>query len=318
MENEITTQKSPRLEMLGLLSRAQNCLVLYDLLREKKIDDFFDLLKTGYALNAFILNCMIDNGYESRIKEAMKNCQRHDNDIYEFLVAYMGKDEAEKYFVELGFKNLIIAKFSNDDLEKHQLWDIFLQKGDFYFLLKHEQIDYFKKALKEDIHVKKMLDSLLLHSRADILLALEKKEALRDFEKGRKKLLELKEWEIILKNFKAEKSAKEYGFENDDAFYQYILDNGGMNAVYETYEGKNFLAGKNIFQPFIEDKNWFWLAYKGFFNKVDWQNYYQKDKKSALEYAERGKQWWILEENKCRWKLFINFRWIRFLRTFTN
>lgn len=77
-------KESQRIRMLELLTNEENNLMLYDALHDKDLTKFFYLLKQGYALTPFLLNCMIDYGYEKHIEKALCVCDRCSFAIYDF------------------------------------------------------------------------------------------------------------------------------------------------------------------------------------------------------------------------------------------
>ena len=76
-------KESQRIRMLELLTNEENNLMLYDALHDKDLTKFFYLLKQGYALTPFLLNCMIDYGYEKHIEKALCVCDRCSFAIYD-------------------------------------------------------------------------------------------------------------------------------------------------------------------------------------------------------------------------------------------
>ena len=113
-------KKSQRIRMLELLTNEENNLMLYDALHDKDLTKFFYLLKQGYALTPFLLNCMIDYGYEKHIEKALCVCDRCSFAIYDFFCIYWGVDKTEDFFVKNSYTKVIQKRFSTKSLVKYQ------------------------------------------------------------------------------------------------------------------------------------------------------------------------------------------------------
>lgn len=97
MEKE---NKDKRVKRLSLLGVAEHGLVLYDALHDKDLTKFFFLLKQGYGLSPFILNVMIDFGYEKNLVKALEICELVDFKVYDFLCAYWGRKRLKTFWLK--------------------------------------------------------------------------------------------------------------------------------------------------------------------------------------------------------------------------
>lgn len=307
--------ENPRLEMLGLNSKFENNLVLYDLLREKNFSQFCNLIKQGYALSAFILNCMIDNGFEDKIDRVLSLCQRHDDNIYEFMVRYRGQEAAERLFIKLDFKNLIKKQFSDDTLAKYQLWDILFEEKKYNVLAALKKYDL---LLLETADRKLVADALLVAEEFNLLISLGCKSWLLRLESGWKKLWELKDWESLVYLDDA-KFLEASGLSTMDDVWAFIYENGGEDVFYEANcNFQNYLGKHKIAEPFVKRKAWGLLLEYTMYEAIDWDEFYRILPNFVLRAAKKAKNWDFLEKKKCRMVLFMSGHWYRWLRTFKS
>ena len=138
-------KESQRIRMLELLTNEENNLMLYDALHDKDLTKFFYLLKQGYALTPFLLNCMIDYGYEKHIEKALCVCDRCSFAIYDFFCIYWGVDKTEDFFVKNSYTKVIQKRFSTKSLVKYQLWELLAERREYVVLAEHGQIELLKK-----------------------------------------------------------------------------------------------------------------------------------------------------------------------------
>lgn len=316
MVNEQAALK--RYQLLALTTKEQNSLVLYDLLREKRLKEFLNLVKKGYVLTAFILNYLIDSGFENAIPKTLKLSKRSDPDIYDFLVLYWGQEKTEDFLVDNGFDSVIKAKFSEQKIVKYQLWNLLMEMENYRILAEHNQVEALQTALKVKHQKYKIFQVLIDMRKTDLIVALGGNCYLLEFEEGRQKLLKLRDWGTILDCFFSGEIHKKFGFETLEQFYQYVIDNGGSEQLFlwghtSAYE---YLLKQKITAPFVNRKYWSLLIRYGFYDLVDWEDYWQKSsvKNYIIRDAAKAKNWDFLEKHECQWVLFKKFRWCRLIR----
>lgn len=309
--------KFPRLEMLGkCLTKSQNDLVLYDLLREKKLTQFYTLLKQGYSLDAFLLNCLIDNGFEDHVLKALCLCGRYDDDVYDFLKQYLGEEGAKAFLVTYDFERLIKAKFDCQDLVKYKQWDILLDRRDYGVLWQNGQgemlFDAYRKT--KDCRLRNFLLDL---GHADFFVSLGDLDALVYNLNGCVKLFELKDWSRILssdRDMQKELARKVLGEKcSVKDLYRYIVGHGGVEELYRHSYPRWWMLDSGITEPFVADKNWWYLYESGFYNLIDIEDW-KCSLHRLVRCAVKQKKWDFLERKECLKALFFHFRWCRWGR----
>lgn len=313
--------ENPRLKMLGLLTKEENSLVLYDALSTRDFARFSYFIDKGYAINAFILNCMIDFGFEKNIEFCVRECQRHDNNIYEFMVAYLGQEKAEAFFVGNNFNNLMANKFSDETIEKHQLWEVAFLKKSYELLIKNKQYDLIRKAMAGK-DSGKIADILLKEQEFDFLLELGWDWKISDSYEGQKYLWDTKNWkEFFRLRFNDQLIASGWGKSASiEQVYLSVVNAGGTDALYEySYITKEYLLKSGLTAPFIQAKDWCSLYHAGFYKEINLDDWWTENTsdvviKAVIKTAINAKNWDFLEQRKCLWALFKNFRWQRSYR----
>lgn len=319
MNKEQEKETFPRSKMLDLLTADQNNLVLYDLLREKNLSRFCCLLKQGYRLNAFLLNCMLDNGFEDNILTVLALCQKADVDIFDFLLLYFGEEKAKDLIVDHGWSNLIVERFSDEDLLKYGLWDIVLKKKRYPLLLQSGRQDLMVKAFEQS--PVNFRDFLVKEEQVEWLVFLGCPDDLGLFEKGRKRLWKDKDWDRVLVwdyNYIIFIS----GAKTIEEAYDYILDNGGLNVLYKysvkygnrtALKIRDYLLEKGQTEIFVDNKDWRILFNHGLYRLVDVEDWWtgNGDRRQVIRCAVKQKNWDFLEEKGCLKALFWHFRWLR-------
>ena len=192
-------KESQRIRMLELLTNEENNLMLYDALHDKDLTKFFYLLKQGYALTPFLLNCMIDYGYEKHIEKALCICDRCSFAIYDFFCIYWGVDKTEDFFVKNGYTKVIQKRFSTESLVKYQLWELLAERREYVVLAEHGQIELLKKLEQENPsdHLLGVREALRKVNAVEALAELKDWIGLAGFPEGKLKLFELKEWNYV-------------------------------------------------------------------------------------------------------------------------
>ncbi len=305
--------ESDHLKRLALLSGSEQDLVLYDALHDKDLTKFFFLLKQGYTLTPFVLNVMIDYGYENKLLKAVEFSPAVKSDVYDFLCAYLGQEKAEDFLVEKDIHSLIVEKFSVESLVKYHLWDVLAEKGEYKALARAEKFDVLKEYyLKEKAGYKGgqfcISQALIDVGRSfnkphrkiiDFLVDIEDFSCLAQIKGGLFKLLELKKWELI--------PVGDNMLENktQDEVLQLIYDYGGEQYLYERARSFNlyakFLLDHGYYRLFVDNKNWGILTNHKLDHLVDWDGIvaakdwmflalYHK-RKLLFKYRQFG--WWL-------------------------
>ena len=327
MDKKQEKETSPRSKMLDLLTTDQNNLVLYDLLREKNLTRFCCLLKQGYRLNAFILNCMLDNGFEGNILTVLELCRKVESDVFDFLLLYLGEEKTKDLTVRYEWKEFISKRFTNEDLFKYGLWDVVLERKLYHLLLQSGRQDLMLKAFEQSPGGFKYF--LVRKKEVERLISLGCLDELRRFRKGQERLWKDKDWNRV-----AGLSSKELleisGLETIRKVYDYILDNGGLNALYEysvAYSDKeiqNYLLEKGKEELFVVGKNWNILYGFGLYHLIDIDNWWSSEgnviscRQRIVNCAVKQKNWDFLEEKGCLKALFCHFHWFRWYQSLVS
>lgn len=310
--------ENPRLEMLGLLTIEENNLVLYDALAAKDFAKFTYLIDKGYAVSAFILNCMLDFGFEEKISETLKRAQRHDNNIYKFMVSYWGQEKAEAFFAGNDFKNLIAEKFSDKALKKYQCWNAALIKGKYKLLLDNGQLPLIKDNLAS-CNINNLVEALIATKEFCYITEIGWAWKLRDSYSGRKYLKETKNWKELLCIDEYDLMSL-YRCKTIEEVYDNMLAEGAVSYIYEWGgQARQYLLECAIISPFVEAEDWASLYSAGYYKAIDlnkwWKHSFSDDVKiKVIESAVRTRNWDFLEQKKCLWALFKRFRWCRCYR----
>lgn len=310
--------ENSRLKMLGLLTKEENCLVLYDALSTKDFARFSYFIDKGYAINAFILNCMIDFGFEDKISEVLKSAQRHDDNIYEFMVAYLGQEKAEAFFVGNNFNNLMANKFSDETIEKHKCWKVALIKKNYNLLLRNRQLKIIKENLK-NCDWTNLVDALIKVREYALVVEMGGAWKLRESFSGRQYLRGTKNWNELLR-FDEYSLMLLFECKMIDDVYDKMLAEGATDSFYNYSDvTKEYLLKSGITAPFIEAKDWCSLYHAGYYREINLEDWWTENTsdvviKAVIKTAINAKNWDFLEQRKCLWALFKNFRWQRIYR----
>ncbi len=290
MEKE---NKDKRVKRLSLLGAAEHGLVLYDALHDKDLTKFFFLLKQGYGLSPFILNVMIDFGYEKNLVKALEICELVDFKVYDFLCAYWGQEKAENFLVEKDFKNIIKKMFPAESLVKYQFWNILVDRKEYAALTGAGKFDVIKevyfqnaacreeicKALLEaadDCHRASPVNDDVINAIINTFVELEEFDYLSHFSEGVFKLLELRKWSFLPYH-----EPRLFGKKTRADVWQLIYDNGGEDFLYNhatrertifKVEILKFLIENKYYNKFIADKDWCNLALYGAEEAIDWED----------------------------------------------
>lgn len=322
-----TADNADRWKMLGLLSPEENNLVLYDALRDKDLTKFFYLLKRGYGLTPFILNVMIDFGYEQNMVKALKVCQVYSFSVYDFLCAYWGQKKAEDFLVENGCTKVIEKMFSVPSLVKYKFWSLLVEKKEYEALIRAEKFDLIEEVYDRNPSDRLQIVNTLVKVGAesgccpkiiDVLAEFHEFSALNQVPNGCFKLLELEKWEFIPLDSPYLLKKKSY-----KEVLQLIYEAGGEKYIYDQcMNGKSifsdFLFDNKYYTWFVKNKNWSRLAGNEVYELIDWDDYYNQLVRSKyfILHAVKACRWDVLAKYKFRWVLLKNFKLDWFFRSF--
>ena len=335
MKNE-----NKRLDRFKLLSADEHALVLYDALHDKDLTKFFFLLKQGYGLSAFILNVMIDFGYEKNLVKALEVCNFVGSDVYDFLCIYWGKEMAEDFLVEKDFKNIIKKKFSVASLVKYQFWDVLVGRKEYVALIKAGKLQIIKDLYLQDVSCRQEISEALLKtvddSRTDssggddvvnhvinIFVELEVFEPLSYFSEGVFKLLELKKWKYLPYD-----RPEVFGKRTLDDVLQLVYEAGGEEYFYKVsldwrakhrLDFQNFLMNNKYYDYYVADKKWLILAAKEAYDVIDWEDFVENglcSNEYIWEHAAKAGKWALLAKYHKHKLLFDNWCFIWWLKSF--
>ena len=291
----IMEKKKPEkgLELYALNSKDHNDKVLYDLIRDGKIETLYSFLRKGYPLSAFTLNLISDFYSEAEVDKALSECWSLYDDAYEFLIIYKGKEETHKFLVKEKFEHIIKCKFSNEELFKYKFYDFLFETdaGKEYYQM-HAPIEevlqnekcfpllgcFFSKRITTE-------------EQMTMVYNYPYKEDLRKASGGLKFLFDKGDYDIVIPII-LWMGVGNLGFDTIDQCLEIILHRKGVEWLYalDLHEIANFLlryAKKHpeketeITSLLIKNKRWNELAMHGFYDYIDWDDYFKDWPSSA-------------------------------------
>ena len=313
-------EKEQKLENVYPLSKDENNLLLYDLIKEGKFEIFCQRIKEGYGLTAFVLTAMLNYGYEGKIEEILSSCKCWTSDVFDFLVIYWGREKAEDYWIQHADKKRVAEKLSNEALVRHQRWNELLEREAYELLAEHAPLEFFQNP-DASYDTSRVFSALVAQKRFEDVLALDDKWSKSDYFHSTEMMRYLLEHDVeksckILSIFSVnakQKLAVRLGFEKLDDLYQYLYDNGQIDFLrVET----DFLRRHEIWAPYVEKKYWAMLANYKQYDLIDWENWMAKSKKEASIHAAMVQKWDFLVKHKQHWLLLKHFRLWRFVKSF--
>ena len=227
---------------LDFLTPEQSNQVLFSLVKEGKIKTFLGMVGKGYGLTPFILNALIDFGYEGMILQALQSSVRLSNECYNFLCEYWGKKKTEVFFVEQKYYNYIKENFHVKTLVEYQLWDILAQKEKFYILAENGQFDILAKYKKYQLLVKYGQLDYACHKGLYQFLAFTKA--------GMERLIQLKKWKEV---FEGTSFTAFNGFSVSDIL-EILYDNGMQELLFAKCCNDFLLDYKKYTKPYVANK----------------------------------------------------------------
>ena len=281
---------------LDFLTPEQHDQILFSLIKEGKIKKFFTLLFKGYGVTPFVLNALIDFGYEEKIKGTLLTAVRLSNECYNFLCEYWGKKNTESFFVKNKCITYIKKNFPVDSLVEYQLWDILAQREEFEILAKNGQFDLLTKYKKYQILVNYGQLDYVCHKGLYKFLTLTKA--------GMERLIQLKKW----KEFFEGMSIAPYNGFGPHKILKILWDNGQQELLFAKNYDDFLLDEKKYPKPYVANKKWGTLAAYGFYDEIDWEDYLgqviESKKEDVYKEAVEAKNWAFLAKHQQHKLLF--------------
>lgn len=103
------------------------------------------------------------------------------------------------------------------------------------------------------------------------------------------------------------------GFKCIDDLYQCLYD---KNQIEFLINCTSFLENHGIYEPYVQKEMWRFLACRKQYGLIDWNNWMEKDSKTAMCYAVKAGNWDFPVKYKSHWILLKHFRLCRFIKSF--
>ena len=313
-------EKEQKLKKGYPLSKDENSLLLYDLIKEGKFEIFCQRIKEGYGLTAFVLTAMLNYGYEGKIEEVLSSCKCWTSDVFDFLVIYWGREKAEDFWIQHADKERVAEKLSNEGLVRHQRWNELLEREAYELLAAHAPLAFFQNP-DASYDTSRVFSALVAQKRFEDVLALDDKWSKSDYFYSTEMMRYLLEHDVeksckILPIFSVnakQKLAVRLGFEKLDDLYQCLYDKGQIDFLMKE---TSFLSDHGIWEPYVEKEKWYTLASHGKYDLIDWEDWMAKSKEVASMRAAMIQKWDLLVKYKQHWLLLKHFRLWRFVKSF--
>ena len=288
---------------LDFLTPEQHEKILFYFIKKGKIETFLKIVSKGYGLTPFILNALIDFGYEAVVQQAIQSSVRLANECYPFLCSYWGEKKTNDFLISCNYVNYIKENFSDKTLVEYKLWyilaqkekfDILAQNGQFYILEKYKQYQLLVNYGQLDYVCHEGLYKFLIVTKA-----------------GMEKLIQLKKWKEF---FDGISLAPYNGFEAQK-IREILWDNGQQELLFTNGYDEFLLKEKKYTKPYIENKKWGTLAFLGFYDVIDWEDYLgqviEGKKEDVYKEAVEAKNWKFLAKHQQHKLLFKakQFKW---------
>ena len=313
-------ETNKRYELLRLNTLEQSDLVLYDLLREGRYATFLQRVKDGYGLTAFVLNTLLDNGYEDKVDEVLSVCKCWKDDVFDFLVIYWDKEKAEDYWAQHAKSVKISDKLSIEGLARNQCWltlllqeayDVLAEKAPWTFFEQHMQVrdkgpifNHLVKAKRFDdiFRLEKHWDHGYYFYNTDMMCYLLE----HNVEKFCKISADFSREQL-------QKLSARLEFEELDDLYQCLYDKGQIDFLMQK---TCFLENHGIWEPLVSAKEWYTLFHGKQYDLIDWENWLDNENKQRVVImAGIAKNWDFLVKHKAHWQLLKYFRFWRFVKS---
>ncbi len=288
---------------LDYLTPEQHEKILFYFIKKGKIETFLKIVSKGYGLTPFILNALIDFGYEAVVQQAIQSSVRLANECYPFLCSYWGEKKTNDFLISCNYVNYIKENFSDKTLVEYHLWDILAQKEKFFILAQHGQFDVLAEYKQYLILVKYGQLDYACHKGLFQFLAFTKA--------GMERLIQLKKWKEV---FGGTSFTSFNGFSVSDIL-EILYDNGMQELLFAMCCDDFLLDYKKYTKPYIENKKWGTLAFFGFYDVIDWEDYLgqviESKKEDVYKNAVAAKNWEFLAKHEQHKLLFKakQFKW---------
>ena len=288
---------------LDFLTPEQIDQILFCKIKNGQINTFLDMVAKGYGLTPFILNALIDFGYEKVIQKALQSSVRLANDCYQFLCVYWGKKKTEDFLVEQKYFNYIKQNFPVVSLVEYQLWDILAQREEFEALAENGQFDVLAAYKQYQLLVNRGQLDYVCHKGLYKFLILT--------QAGMEKLIQLKKW----KEFFVGISLAPYNGFSVSEILEVLWNNGMQKLLFAKCYDEFLLKEKKYTKPYVANKKWGTLAAYGFYDEIDWEDYLGQviasKKEDVYKEAVEAKNWAFLAKHQQHALLFRNgeFKW---------
>lgn len=230
-------------------------------------------------------------------------------DILKWLQAYIGYDEAQRFVLKEKIDKLL--PFLNKNvLLKHGEWQALADQKEWDLLAEHQKFDFIPA------HHYSAAIALIKAGQEERVIAEKNWLPFTQSAAGRKMLAERGLFNFVYPGSRAHR--------NDDTLLQLILDNGGADFLCSKKEDQFLLADARRPDAYVKAAEWAALYKYGYYDLIDWHNWYQKwckeDYSGLIRFAVAQRQWNFLKQHfapgKYRVELFLQGFYGRWLRSF--
>lgn len=301
-----------RLELINLNSIGQSELALYDALRSGKIEYFLSLVKAGHCITAFILNSMIDNGFEDKIEETLKLSQSCKENVLNFLISLWGQEKAEAYWSKYPKKRKCDTKLSIPELVNIQAWDVLMMRNAYEELALFAPMEILK-TIEKSKKRKIVLAVLITENRFEDIVALDWYDEYHSFPTILKYLLK-HDLKSLRRLYLSEQEYLFLGFDTRDDFYRYLYENGEKDYVgYQT----DYFVRHKMFDELVHYNRYRDLARLERYDLIDWDKFTNIwGVKEVAFYAEQAHNWDYLIKHKYHKALLKHGQLWMFIKSF--
>src|SRR5574344_1045247 len=290
-------------ELLKLNTKEQSEMVLAWVIAQKNVEQVFKLVKLGHPVSPFILNVMIEYGFEKNIPKLLTNAKWFFPAVKDWMKEYY-QDQYKAKIVELGLKEFINLEFTVDDCVKYELWEELVRRNHCKYVEEAKGLEFLEKFESQNVRLylgatgrfDKLFQSrcfdiiLQYHGGLNYLSENASDDDLRSIIKKRAQMPD--EWIYVV---------------------DLLIKRGQGNEFFETKNVK--IAERIISQGFtdklVEANNWEMLFQNNKYDSIDWEDaYHTPDNSQIIPRLVFAKQWAFLAEHKQRLILFKNKQFV--------